>query len=82
MVGNNSHTITRRYKGVCSLDHVPVSVIVAGCPKWYFLFVDAQSVGISEIGIRMQTAEIRLGDRILDRRFRQTKLFNKDIPVV
>jgi len=83
-VGNNSDRVRGRDKGILAVDHIPISVAIAGSTEGDIVRVDRldEGVGIRQVGVRVSSAKVWKCDTVLDGRLWKTKGFHEESPGV
>lgn len=79
-MGDDGETVTGRDKGVGAIDHVAITVAIAGGTEMDAVFIDGgnKRVCVDEIGIRVSAAKIRRWDAILGAARRQREFLFED----
>lgn len=81
VVGNNGQAVTGGDKGVSTVDHVAVTITIAGSTEVHTVLVDGlhKFVGVHEVGVGVTAAKVRLRLAVHGAAGGQAELLDEDI---
>lgn len=84
VVRNDGQAVTRGDEGVGTVDHVAVTVTIAGSTKVnaFLIYGLYQLMGVDQVGVRVAAVEVRAGDAVHGAVLGQTQLLDEDVHTI
>jgi hypothetical protein len=84
VVRDDGQAVTRGDEGVGTVDHVAVTITIAGSTEVDALLINGldQLMGVDQVGVRVATVEVGAGDAVHGAVLGQTQLLDEDVHTI